>query len=389
MTWALNHHLHVILPGALAQLTDGLQLCKLRWVVGVGDGAWPQAVAKREGNIVLRENLAQLVEVLIQEALLVVRQTPASHDRAATRDDAGHAVRRQRHKRQAHASVHRHVVHTLLRLLNNRVAEDLPRQVFCNTVDLLQRLVDRHRANRHRRVAQNPLAGGVDVIARGQIHHRIRTPAGSPAQLVHLLTDRGGHRRVTNVRVDLGQELVANDHWLALRVVHVVRNDRAATCHRHAHFLRIAVLTQGDKPHLFRDDALTCVVHLGDALAFLGAQHRAGYTAPLLGGGAAFGGPCSVVKQIAPAALNYFHIAATGDPVGAKPRQANLRLGVGAASAVDAERLIRSSGGVIELDRGLRHLKPVLDNGGVAVLRVDFLRVNVGHCRSFYFLRWC
>ena len=45
------------------------------------------------------------------------------------------------------------VVHALLGLLDQGVAEDLPGEVFGLAVDLFQRLVDRHRADRHRAVA--------------------------------------------------------------------------------------------------------------------------------------------------------------------------------------------------------------------------------------------
>ncbi|KAG0921147.1 hypothetical protein G6F31_020442 [Rhizopus arrhizus] len=79
----------------------------------------------------------------------MVRQAPLGHDRAAARDDTGHAVGRHRNERQAHAGVDREVVHALFGLFDQRVAEDLPRQVFSLAVPRFQRLVYRHRSNRH------------------------------------------------------------------------------------------------------------------------------------------------------------------------------------------------------------------------------------------------
>jgi thiamine biosynthesis protein ThiC len=35
--------------------------------------------------------------------------------------------------------------------------------IFCDAVDLFQRLIDWHRADRHRTVAQNPLARFMDA----------------------------------------------------------------------------------------------------------------------------------------------------------------------------------------------------------------------------------
>ena len=69
---ALDHHLHVLGPGALGQLAQGHELGKLCSVVGVGQGAGAQAVAKGECHIVLGEDVTQFVEVRVQEAFLVV-----------------------------------------------------------------------------------------------------------------------------------------------------------------------------------------------------------------------------------------------------------------------------------------------------------------------------
>src|SRR3546814_5458145 len=80
--------------------------------------------------------------------------------------------------------------------LDQSVAEDLPGQLLGAPVDLLQRLVDRHRADRHRRVADDPLAGLVDMLAGGQVHHRVAAPADRPDQLLDLLGDAGTDRAV-------------------------------------------------------------------------------------------------------------------------------------------------------------------------------------------------
>ena len=162
----------------------------LRLVVGVGDRAGPQAVAEREGDVVRLHDLADLLEVRVEEALLVMREAPLGHDRAAARDDAGHALRGQRDVAQQHAGVDREVVDALLGLLDQRVAVDLPRELLRLAVDLLERLVDRHRADRHRRVAHDPLARLVDVLAGRQVHHRVGAPADRPRHLLDFLVDR-------------------------------------------------------------------------------------------------------------------------------------------------------------------------------------------------------
>ena len=108
----------------------------------------------------------------------MVRQAPFRHDRTAAGDNTGEASGGQRHVAQQDAGVDGEVVNALLRLFQQGVAKGFPAQVFGNAVDLFQRLIDRHRTDRHRTVAQDPLAGFVDIAAGGEIHHRIRSPAG-------------------------------------------------------------------------------------------------------------------------------------------------------------------------------------------------------------------
>jgi hypothetical protein len=57
--------------------------------------------------------------------------------------------RGQRHVGEAHAGVDGEVVDALLALLDQRVAEDFPVELDGIAVDLLERLIDRHGADRH------------------------------------------------------------------------------------------------------------------------------------------------------------------------------------------------------------------------------------------------
>ena len=228
MAGAFDHHLHVVLPGDLGQFAQRLQFAELRFVVGIVDRAGTQAVAEREAHVVGLHDLADVLEMGVEEAFLVVRQAPFRHDRAAARHDAGHALRGQRHVAQQHAGMDREIVHALLGLFDQRVAEDLPGQVFGLAVDLFQRLVDRHRADRHRRVADDPFAGLVDVLAGGQVHHGVAAPADRPGHLLDFFLDARTQRGVADVGVDLHQEVAADDHRLDFGMIDVGRDDRAA-----------------------------------------------------------------------------------------------------------------------------------------------------------------
>ena len=276
MARALVHHLDVVLPGDLGQLALRLQLGELRLVVGVGDRARPQAVAERERDVVGAHDLADLAEVRVGEVLLVVRQAPLRQDRSAARHDAGHAARRHRDVAQQHAGVDGEVVDALLGLLDERVAIDLPGQILGPAADLLERLVDRHGADRHRRVAEDPLARLVDVLAGRQIHHRVGAPQRRPAQLVDFLVDRRAHGRVADVGVDLHREVAADDHRLELGMVDVGRDDRAAARDLAAHELGVEALADRDELHLRRDDAPARVVQLGDGARAAERARRTG-----------------------------------------------------------------------------------------------------------------
>ena len=174
----------------------------------------------------------------VEETLLVMRQAPLGHDRAAARDDARDAVGGERDVAQQHPGVDGEVIHPLLALLDQRVAIDLPGQFLGLAIDLFQRLVDRHRANGHGRVADDPFAGLVDVLAGGEVHDGVGAPLGRPAHLLDFLLNAGGDRAVADVGVDLHQEVAPDDHRLALRVVDVGRDDRAAPGHFGADELR-------------------------------------------------------------------------------------------------------------------------------------------------------
>ena len=98
---AFVHDLHVLFPGALGQLALRFEFGELRFVVGVGDRAGPQAVADGKADVVGGHDLADVVPMRVEETFLVMREAPLGHDRAAAGDDAGHAPRGHRDVAQA------------------------------------------------------------------------------------------------------------------------------------------------------------------------------------------------------------------------------------------------------------------------------------------------
>ena len=172
----------------------------------------------------------------------MVRQAPLGHDRAAPADNARDAVCSQWHVGQAYAGVNGEIIHALFALFNKRIAIDLPGELDGIAVAFLQRLIDWHGTDGHRRVAQDPLARGVDVAAGGQVHDGVCTPPGGPHHLFHLLLNGRRDGGVADVCVDLHQEVATDNHRLQLGVVDVGGDDGAAAGHLRAHELRADVL---------------------------------------------------------------------------------------------------------------------------------------------------
>ena len=148
-------------------------------------------------------------------------ETPLGHDRTAATDDPGGSLRRHRDIRQSYTCMNREIVDTLFSLLDERIAEDLPGEFFSFAANLLQRLVDRHCADWHRRIANDPFACGVNILSSGEIHHCVRATSDRPAHFFNLFIDRRGDGRVADVCVDLYEEVATDDHRLRLRMIYV------------------------------------------------------------------------------------------------------------------------------------------------------------------------
>ena len=127
---AFDHHLDVVLPGLLGEFAEDLQFGELRFVAGVGDAAGTQAVAKRKTHVVLLENLADLLDVFVEEILFFVVLHPVGHQRAAAADDAGDALANKRNMFAQDAGMDGHVVDALLGLLFDHFEHEVEGEIF-------------------------------------------------------------------------------------------------------------------------------------------------------------------------------------------------------------------------------------------------------------------
>ena len=299
----------------------------------------------------------------------------------------------ERHVGQAHAGVDGEIVDPLLALLDQRVAIDFPGELDGVAVALLQRLVDRHGADRHRRIAQDPLARVVDVAAGGEVHDGVAAPADRPHHLLHLLLHGRGDGRVADIGVDLHQEVAADDHRLKLGVIDVGRDDGAAARDLVAHELRRDVLRDGgaealavsdgglgackrrraaevlamrDVDHLLGDDAGLRELVLRHRLARQPAQrHRLVREIARQ----VLARDVAVVLRLDVAAGVLLDAAALAHPGLADARQAlfhvdgGVRVGVGAGGVVDAEGFLGGALGERDLAERHAHVGVALGRG--------------------------
>ncbi len=257
----LDHYLNVVLPGARGQLAQGAQFGELGLVVGVGQAAWAQAVAQAKADVVSLEDLTDRVEVGVERVLLLVRGHPAGEDRPTTADDAGEPAAGQGNVLPQQAGVNRHVVNALPRLRLDHLQQERRRQLF-RAFHPGHRLVERHRAQRHRAVGEDGLADGPHIAAGAQVHHRVGPVAEGYRQLLLLRRDIGGGGGVAEVGVHLAAKVGADQHRPKVGVPDVGRQDRPPARDLGAHKLGADPLLRCRVAHLLGDRAGAGIVPL-------------------------------------------------------------------------------------------------------------------------------
>jgi hypothetical protein len=147
-----------------------------------------------------------------------------------------------------------------------------------------------------------------------------------------------GDRAVADIGVDLDQEVAADRHRLALGVVDVRGDDRAAAgdlvadefggdvigdggaeilavARLGGELLATEILADSDIFHLGGDDAATRIMHLADVRAGSGAEDVAADVGEGLDSARAVGAELAVIFGPDLALGDLLHVAATSDPV--------------------------------------------------------------------------
>ena len=181
--------LYVFGPGPFHQFAHGVQFGKLGTVVGIENRPGTQTVTERYGHVVLSQNVADVVEMFIQETFLLMISAPLGDDASATAHHSAKPFVGIVYVFESDTAMNREIIHALFALFDQRVAEKFPGQVFCLAVYLFHGLVHRHCSYRYRTVSDNPFARFVDVLACRKVHQRIAAPFTAPHAFFHLLFD--------------------------------------------------------------------------------------------------------------------------------------------------------------------------------------------------------
>ena len=173
------------------------------------------------------------------------------------------------------------VVHSLLTLLDQRVAIQFPGQVLYLSVYLFQSLVDRYGPHRNGTVADDPFPRFVYVLSGRKIHQCVSSPFTAPHCFLHLFVYARGSGGVADVGIDFHQEVAAYNHRFGFGMVDVGRQHRPSFGYfltyefgcdmgLDAQFFAVHILTDSHIFHFGSDNALFGIRHLGDMPAGLG-----------------------------------------------------------------------------------------------------------------------
>ena len=98
MAGTFVHDLNSLGPGAFGELTLHFELAKLGFVVGIGHRTRTEPVTDGEADIIGGHNVADVIPMGVEEALLVMGKAPLRHDAATAANDAGHSLGCERDK---------------------------------------------------------------------------------------------------------------------------------------------------------------------------------------------------------------------------------------------------------------------------------------------------
>ena len=88
MTRTFDKCLYILSPSTLYEFAHSIELGKLCCIVGIIGRTRTQAIAQRNGNIIFSADVADVIEMFVEETLLLMHLAPLRDDAATTAHDA-------------------------------------------------------------------------------------------------------------------------------------------------------------------------------------------------------------------------------------------------------------------------------------------------------------
>ena len=268
MSRAFHHHLYPFGPGTLGQFAQVQQFLDLGPVGGVCQAAGPAAVAQADGYIIFGADVQDFIVEFVEGIFLPVVEHPAGQERTAPADNVHFPafVDQVVEALAGEAAVHGHEVSPVLGLLfhygENVVLVHF--RHFAMGLDGLDRgLINGDGAHHDGGMFNDGLPGGVDVVAGGQIHHRISSGVDGCFQFVQFRSGIRKSGRSPDVGVHLGGKAFAHTPGNQVLVVDVGRDADGAFGHSVPDEFRGDSFLAGHFRHLVSDFTLQRSLSLG------------------------------------------------------------------------------------------------------------------------------
>ena len=153
-----------------------------------------QTVSQRDCHIIFATDVANVIEVGIEETLLLMHRAPFGNDTSTTAHHPRKSSLREVHILKADTTMDREIIDTLLGLFDERIAEKSPCEILNLSTRFFKGLIHRNGTHGHRTVARNPFTRLRDIIARRKIHQCVAAPFAAPYSFLHLLFNTRGDR---------------------------------------------------------------------------------------------------------------------------------------------------------------------------------------------------
>lgn len=234
------------------------QLGNLAGICGVVVGTRTHGIAQADGDVIFVQNVAQLIEILVERVFVSGHFHPCEQQGTAARYDVGQTLGLLEgvNGLAVDACVNGHEVYAGLGMCFYNAQEILGLDALEVFFQIANGVIHRYGTDHCRRHINQLLTEGVRLAVVGQIHDGLCAVINGHANLFELLLVIMTVAGDSEIDVNLGLESFADAFWRQRLVVAVRRNDDSAAGNAVAQNFYIHVLLLCDNFHLRGDNPL-------------------------------------------------------------------------------------------------------------------------------------